>query len=136
MIYLGTADNRAVVFGMIKSSCGHWYDVIGVGAQITTEKGKGDFERRNNSGSYRERDTIGRSCVDTRVDFDGMIQGRADGGQCCDQALIPHVPRKHAKSARLIAHSVLGSVRLNCLICRCLQIPVCATGENVRLFAR
>lgn len=105
MIYLRTADNQTVVFAVIKSSCGHWRDVIGVVCKSERRKAKAKFERRNNGGSYRGRDTIGRPHVGI-CGFDGMIQGWTDRDQHCDQALM-RVPRKHAKSARLITRSGL-----------------------------
>jgi len=74
MIYLRTADTRTVVFAVIKSSCGRWRDVIRVVCKSQRRKAKAKFERRNNGGSYRGRDTIGRPHVGI-CGFDGMIQG-------------------------------------------------------------
>jgi hypothetical protein len=40
MIYLGAADNRAVVFAVIKLSCSRWHDVIGVVRKSQRRKAK------------------------------------------------------------------------------------------------
>jgi len=106
MIYLGAADNRAVVFAVIKLSCNRWHDVIGV-MRKSQEKGKGDFERRNNGGSYRGRDTIGRpqhryTRFRRRWPKDERIEANVATRLWCRAC---HA--KHARSARPIAYSGL-----------------------------
>lgn len=40
MIYPGAADNRTVVFAVIKSSCGRWRDVIDAARKSQRRKAK------------------------------------------------------------------------------------------------
>lgn len=89
-----------MVFAVIKSSCGRWRDVIGVVRKSQRRKAKATLNDVTIVAVTEDaiHNTIGRP-RHRYMRLRRMIQGRADRNQCCDYALMPHVPRKHAKAA-------------------------------------